>query len=115
VRCTFGNWCFFREKCNFETGASFGDGCEFGEDCKAVDPFWSFVYPPPFVVKGRIFPLETCRSFWKEKLLPWDVFLDGCYNEISEELAPKLDAILREGNWTTCERMMLESWKGRIK
>lgn len=105
--CRFGEWCSFGDACSFGYACSFGEWCVFGMRCTAISPFWSFVYPPPFKTEGRILPPETAREYWEQRL---GMKLEGCYDEIAEQLKPKLKTLLRRKNWTECERRILESW-----
>ena len=97
----------FSEWCSFDKGCSFGEWCSFGEGCKAISPFWSFVYEPPFKIIGKILPPKTTRLYWEERL---NIKLDGCYNEIEKQIKPLLPKILKRTDLTRCERRILESW-----
>src|SRR3990167_6323399 len=91
----FGEWC------------SFGERCFFGEGCKAICPFWSFQYEPPFKTEGKILHPITCRTYWEERT---DIALLGCYNGIEKTIKPRLPDLLKLDKWTKCERRILESW-----
>jgi len=98
----FGKGCSFGERC------SFGEWCSFGKGCIAKNPVWSFVYEPPFETQGKIYPPETTREYWQERL---NIDLSGCYKEIEEVIKPLLPDILKRTDLTKCERRILESWK----
>ena len=88
--------------------SSFGEGCSFGKGCEALSPFWSYVYEPPFATKGKIYPPESCKNYWSERL---GLQIDGCCSKIEEEVAPLLVELLKQDKWTKCERRILESWR----
>lgn len=111
--CRIGRGCIFGEECSFGRGCSFGEECSFGEGCNAVSPFWGFIYLPPFKIKGHIYPPESCRKHYMDRLISFGIIdepIDGCYSTIAEELLPKLDAIL-EQPLIPVERMIFESWR----
>lgn len=91
---------------SFPEGCTFGEWCSFGQGCRAISPFWSFVYPPPFETEGRIIPPPAARSYWEERL---GFKLADCY-DIPAQVAPKLPKLLKRKGWTKCERRILESW-----
>lgn len=88
--------------------ASFGERASFGKGCKATSPYWSFVYPPPFETVGPIYPAESCRGYWSQRL---GVELVGCYGEIAKRHRHLIPDWLKRTDLTDCERRILESWR----
>ncbi len=108
--CHSGNYTnvkAFAEWCSFGKGCSFGEGCSFGKWCKAISPFWSFMYEPPFDIEGKIYPTAQTRNYWEERL---KLDLSGCYQEIEERVKGLLPEILKRDDLTKCERKVIQSW-----
>lgn len=108
----FAGFCSFAEQCSFAEWCSFAKGCSFAEGCKAVSPYWSFQYKPPFKTEGKIYPTPDSRPYWNERLKEFGLqFETECYDEIEEIITPKIPEILKSNKWTECERGILESWR----
>lgn len=108
----FAGQCSFGEDCKFAEGCSFGESCSFAKGCKAISPYWSFQYKPPFKTEGKIYPTPGCREYWNERLKEFGLqFETECYDDIEKIVTPKIPELLKSNKWTECERVILESWR----